>query len=173
MITISNVLSLLRVPLAFVFLHDSPLYRCIAIVLAMLTDGLDGYFARKYRTTSQLGTILDPLMDKFFVVFALTIFILEGRLLPWQMAALLCRDFAIILFGLYLFFTNRWSEYQFRAIWCGKVTTALQFFVMLALSLNIAIPSYVYAIFVVLGIFALIELYFMTPKLTEESKYDS
>lgn len=167
---LSNILTLTRVPLALVFLIPSATLRCLAIILAMATDALDGYFARRFNATSPIGTILDPLMDKFFVFFALTVFILENSLLPWQMAALLCRDFSIILFGLYLYTTGRWAQYQFRAIWCGKVTTALQFVVMLGLSLNYAIPSFVYTLFIALGFFALVELYLMAPNLKTKSQ---
>ena len=39
----------------------------------MATDSLDGYLARKYHKTSQFGAFLDPLMDKFFVFFAVSI----------------------------------------------------------------------------------------------------
>lgn len=161
MINFSNILSLLRAPLAFLFLSSQPSARALAIIFAMITDCLDGYFARRFRNSSQLGAVLDPLMDKFFVVFAFIIFILEGKLSLPSFAALLCRDFAIAIFGLYLYVTEQWKYYRFRAIWCGKITTALQFFVLLALTFTYGTPSWFYTIFVVLGLFALAELYFM------------
>lgn len=161
MFNVSNVLSALRAPLALAFLSDNPMVRCIAIILAMLTDTLDGYFARRFRNTSQLGAVLDPLMDKFFVVFAFTVFILEGQLTFAQTAAMLCRDLAVVLFGVYLYFAGEWARYQFRSIWCGKVTTAFQFLVLLALTFYYPVPSWAYGVFVILGFFALMELYFM------------
>ena len=39
--------------------------------LAGITDYFDGYFARKYNATSQLGEILDPIADKILILFAL------------------------------------------------------------------------------------------------------
>ena len=63
----SNTLSLLRAPLALLFLVEKPYLRLIAILLAMLTDSFDGYLARRSSSVTQLGTILDPAMDKFFV----------------------------------------------------------------------------------------------------------
>ena len=68
-ITFSNFLSILRGPLALFFIIDNAFYRCLAIVLAMATDSLDGYLARRFQMTSQIGAFLDPLMDKFFVFF--------------------------------------------------------------------------------------------------------
>ena len=70
---LSNFLSILRIPLAFALVTDFSLYRALAIGLAMITDGLDGYLARRYRMTSQVGAFLDPLTDKFFVFFAIMI----------------------------------------------------------------------------------------------------
>ena len=37
--------------------------------IAGLTDYLDGYLARKYNATSQIGEILDPIADKVLIVF--------------------------------------------------------------------------------------------------------
>lgn len=157
--TFSNALSLFRGPLALLFLIDNVFYRTIAIVLAMATDCLDGYLARRYRTTSQLGAVLDPLMDKFFVCFAISILMYEHKIKLEAMLALLSRDFAVILFGVYLIVRGAWSNFQFRSIWCGKLTTILQFFVLLGLIFQIKIPIAVYGCFIVLGILALGELY--------------
>ncbi len=161
MINVSNLLSLLRAPLAFAFLSENQTLRCVAIILAMLTDCMDGYFARRFRNTSQLGAVLDPLMDKFFVVFLFIVFILEGNLTPLQMAAMLGRDFAVVIFATYLYFAGEWGKYFVRAIWSGKVVTSFQFFVLMALTFHYAIPPYVFVVFVVLGAFALLELYMM------------
>ena len=43
----------------------------ILFFVAGVTDYLDGYLARKYNATSQLGEILDPIADKILIVFVL------------------------------------------------------------------------------------------------------
>ncbi len=159
MVNLPNFLSLLRLPLAFIFLQDNPYFRALAIFIAMATDGLDGFVARRYQLVNRVGTLLDPLTDKFFVFFVLTVLIGEGRLSPLEGSFLLCRDFAVILYGFYLAMRSRLFSYQFRAIWCGKITTALQFIVLLGLTFKISFPVYVYGTFLLLGIFALGELY--------------
>jgi CDP-diacylglycerol---glycerol-3-phosphate 3-phosphatidyltransferase len=159
--TFSNFLSLLRGPLAFLLLVDHVYYRALAIFLAMATDCLDGYLARRFRTTSQVGAILDPLMDKFFVFFAVSLLMHEGSLDLWQALALISRDFAVLLFGLYLALRGTWSNFQFRSIWCGKITTTLQFLVLLGLIFHLSIPVSIYGCFIVLGVLALFELYFI------------
>ena len=95
MLSLSNSLSFLRAPLAFLFLIDNTPCRLVAIFLAMLTDSIDGYLARRRRTATQFGAILDPAMDKFFVFFALTGLFLESKLALWQGCAIVARDFKL------------------------------------------------------------------------------
>lgn len=124
----------------------------------MLTDGLDGSLARRQQSMTKFGTMLDPLMDKFFVFFVLGIFFGEGRLTLWEAAAFVCRDFSVIIFGLYLAVSGYLMNYRFRAIWCGKLTTFFQFIVLITLTFGIALPPYVFTVFIVLGLLALVEL---------------
>ncbi|MCE2983352.1 MAG: CDP-alcohol phosphatidyltransferase family protein [Parachlamydia sp.] len=160
----SNVLTLLRGPLVLLFLFESVHVRMLAVLLAMLTDCLDGYLARLYKMTSQLGAFLDPLMDKIFVIGAASILLHEGRLETWQLLSFLSRDFAVLLFGLTLFFQGQWSRLRFHSIWAGKIATALQFVVLLALLFNFSIPSSIFLIFISLGIISLFELFFWKYK---------
>lgn len=159
MFNLSNSLSLLRAPLALLFLFESPTLRLLAILLAMLTDSIDGYLARKWHTTTRFGAVLDPAMDKFFVVFCLGILLSEHRLLPWQGLMMISRDFALCLFGLYLSLSGLWQSYVFRAIRWGKITTALQFVVLIALTMGFSIPWYLYIAFVIFAGLALVELF--------------
>ncbi len=159
MLTIPNLLSLMRIPLAFLFLQQNLWLRGLAIVLAMVSDGLDGYIARRFGSISRFGTLLDPLMDRFFVFFIIGVLITENQLTFIDASALICRDFAVLLFGFYLVLTGKISKFRFRAIWCGKVTTSLQFLFLLAMTFHLPIPEYTYSVFVVLGFLALMELY--------------
>ena len=167
-LTLSNFLSLLRGPLALLFIVDSIFYRCLAIVLAMTTDCLDGYLARRFRMTSQIGAFLDPLMDKFFVFFAVSMLMFEGQLQRWEALALISRDFAVLLFGLYLALRGTWANFQFRSIWSGKITTTLQFFVLLGLTFHLVMPVYIFWCFIALGILALFELYFIEQQIIRQ-----
>ena len=161
MLSLPNLFSLMRFPLAFCFLQGNTVVRFIAITLALMSDGLDGYLARRYNACSRLGTILDPLMDKFFVFVVLFALMNEDRITLLQVGALICRDFSVVLFGVYLALTGKLANYQFRAIWCGKISTCLQFIVLLGLTLNVVFPSSIFILFIILGVLALGELYFV------------
>ncbi len=162
MLTLSNTLSLIRLPLAFFFLQESILLRLLAIVLAMITDSIDGYLARRSQSVSRFGAILDPAMDKFFVFFVLTVFLFEGKLASWQVAAMLSRDFFLCLYGIFMTATGRWKTIIFRAIRWGKVTTALQFIVLMGLVMQFSFSWIVYGAFVAMGWLAFIELFQVT-----------
>lgn len=63
---------------------------CLFIIVA-LTDKLDGYLARKLNQVTQLGEVLDPMVDKALIVFTIIsiIMVYPGLLLP-VLAILVC-----------------------------------------------------------------------------------
>jgi CDP-diacylglycerol--glycerol-3-phosphate 3-phosphatidyltransferase len=63
-------------------------------VVAMATDWVDGWWARRNDRTSDLGRILDPVADKLLVMAALIM--LVGDVLPaWMVAAVIAREFLV------------------------------------------------------------------------------
>ena len=159
MLSISNGLTLLRAPLAFLFLVENTSLRVTAIILAMITDSIDGYLARRRSTVTQFGAILDPAMDKFFVFFALMILMIEGKIEMWQTLAMISRDFFLCAFGIYLSLSGLWKTYECKSIRWGKATTALQFLALIAITLQVSLPGYFYCIFILFGLLAFVELF--------------
>lgn len=158
MLTISNGISFIRGPLAFLFLIKSPTIRLVAILAAMLSDSVDGYLARRYQATSRFGAILDPVMDKFFVYFALSVFLFEGKIVAWQMATLISRDFFLCLYVAIVLLRKKWNALVFRSVRWGKVSTALQLIVLISLVYGISFPWIVFAAFVIMGWLTFLEL---------------
>ena len=70
----------------------------IFIALAIASDFLDGYFARKQHQISELGKILDPLADKFLLVSCYLSLAWMGALPGWLVLVVVGRDL-VILFG--------------------------------------------------------------------------
>jgi CDP-diacylglycerol---glycerol-3-phosphate 3-phosphatidyltransferase len=72
--------------------HD---YSATAVfVVAMATDWVDGWWARRTGRPSDLGRLLDPVADKLLVLAALIM--LVGRVLPaWMVAAVVAREFLV------------------------------------------------------------------------------
>jgi len=159
-----NIVSLLRIPLALVFFQHNLVLRTLAVLLALVSDGVDGFLARRYKQTSRLGTFLDPFTDRFFVVVAVAVLFTESHMPLWTIVAMFSRDIAIVLFGLILLMRGQLSQYYLRAIWCGKISTVLQLVVLLALLMKMTVPGYVFISLIILGALALLELLFSDPK---------
>ncbi|NGX26370.1 MAG: CDP-diacylglycerol--glycerol-3-phosphate 3-phosphatidyltransferase [Chlamydiae bacterium] len=170
MFSLSNGLSLLRAPLALLFLSQSLTLRLSAIILAMFTDALDGFLARRRRSTTQLGAVLDPAMDKLFVFIALSVLLYEHQFEVWQALAMITRDIFLCIFGIYLKLSGKWQAYQFRSIRWGKATTALQFLVLILLTVKVAIPAFAYFIFFIFGLLAFVELFQLVKKQATNAK---
>ena len=63
--------------------------------LASITDYFDGYLARKYKIETVYGKLMDPLADKFLVICSLIMLQYLGRMNPFVVMILVCRELTI------------------------------------------------------------------------------
>lgn len=102
--TFANFLSLCRVPLSaaatvIIFVGGPVSWSLSLILVAALTDFLDGLVARQTGTISAWGKLLDPAADKISVAL-LGIALVWNELLPlWFLGAILLRDVLILIGG--------------------------------------------------------------------------
>lgn len=95
-----TVIRMLMIPVLVVVMRDDPTHldnvvSCTIFVVAMLTDIVDGYLARKWNLVSPVGAYLDPMADKLMTATALIMLIPLGRVGPVLVSILLCRELAI------------------------------------------------------------------------------
>jgi len=108
-LTVSNLLSIFRgllvVPFSMVMLSGIASGRhwgAAIMVVAALTDNMDGWFARRLHQTSEWGKILDPLADKIAVGSVAVILLLLDSIPPWFVILLLMRDILILTGGIFV-----------------------------------------------------------------------
>lgn len=157
-VNLANLLSFLRIPLAFAFLYEDRSVRLIAVLLAWVTDVLDGFVARRLGQPTKFGKIIDPLSDKFFVGFALVMLWTESRVTLFLLFSMLSRDLALALFALWSRSVQKPLEVKEKVLWSGKVFTACQLLTLVFLLYTISIPWFLPWAYLALGIVVLFEL---------------
>ena len=119
-LTVPNLLSLSRLPLAAAFLLvDGRSARVALVGLASLTDFLDGWLARRGQT-SQLGALLDPIADKTFVLIAISAFAIEGAVTAGEFVIVISRDLATAMGFIVAYLLRGLDPRAFKARWPGK-----------------------------------------------------
>lgn len=97
-------------------------------VLGVISDGVDGYIARKAKQQSKAGLVLDPLGDKLLLMTAfICLALIDGfplRFPLWVTLIVISRD-SIILLGALIIYIVKQNIAVFPTKW-GKLTTSFQ-----------------------------------------------
>ncbi|MCB9770957.1 MAG: CDP-diacylglycerol--glycerol-3-phosphate 3-phosphatidyltransferase [Candidatus Omnitrophica bacterium] len=91
-------------------------------VIAAITDFLDGYIARKYKLFTNFGKIMDPIADKFLVLSAFFVFMIQGHIVSWMFFIIAGREFAVTVSRLLLMKKGKVLSAEKE----GKLKTVLQ-----------------------------------------------
>ena len=140
--TIPNVLSMLRLALVPVFLALVVLEDYIAafavLVVAGLTDLLDGFLARRLGQVTRLGQLLDPAADRLYI-FAALVGLAANDLVPWWIVVvIIARDAFLLVLGVVLA-NHGYGPLPVHQL--GKVATFALFFGLPVIMLGIAVPA--------------------------------
>ena len=102
-------------------------------ILAAVSDGLDGYVARRYNQRSTLGVILDPIADKGLLLSGIITLSLtnwsefepgSGKFPAWFPVLVISRDAILLVGTLVLYLLN--GKVQVKPHWTGKIATVLR-----------------------------------------------
>jgi CDP-diacylglycerol--glycerol-3-phosphate 3-phosphatidyltransferase len=138
-----QALTLVRAPLIFLFLAVSVftghpvsefwfVVAFAAMMLSAVTDLFDGYFARKFKVTSQLGSYADPMTDKVFYLTTFpTLIYLADRIGQHGHAR------ALLVLAILFLLRDQWVSFlrsigalhnlSAKANWSGKARTLISF----------------------------------------------
>ena len=130
--TLPNLLTLLRVPLAaLIWLAPrSPAWLLALMVVAAVSDLLDGWFARRAGAAEDgVGAWLDPLCDKAFILSVLVAVWVTRQPPLWMALVASLREVVLLPLVIARFTVPRLRQggIPWRAMLLGKATTVMQF----------------------------------------------
>ena len=135
---IPNVISIFRivlvVPIAYYLWYQYFFTALLLFLMGGLSDGLDGFLARRYKWETELGVILDPMGDKLMM---LTAYLLLGwhNLLAWWLVGLVIFRDLIIVLGT-LLYRKYIGEAKLKPLFISKLNTAFQIILVLLIMLS-------------------------------------
>jgi cardiolipin synthase (CMP-forming) len=139
---IPNILTVLRIlmiaPIIWAIADGQYLLALGLVFIAGASDGLDGFLARRFGWTSDLGAMLDPLADKLMLVSAYLALSYTG-LVPWWLTfAIIMRDIIIVI-GAIIYHIS-FDELEINPSYVSKINTFFQIALALVVIFNAAFP---------------------------------
>lgn len=134
-VTFPNILTFLRMALipafASLLFYGYSGWALAAFLVAGISDGIDGFVARRFDQQTELGTILDPIADKLLMTTSFIVLSMKslpdsgGPLVPfWVTSAVIGRDVLIVSVAIAI---NIMTGFKgFRPSWLGKLSTLVQ-----------------------------------------------
>jgi cardiolipin synthase len=127
-LTVPNQLTLLRLGFLPIFIilvfYRRYSWALAILILAALTDSMDGLLARSLNQKSRLGAYLDPIADKLLLSSSFIVLALNGQLRWWLTILVLGRDVLILTAAAVILVTTGYRSFP-PSIY-GKLTTTLQ-----------------------------------------------
>lgn len=153
-----NILSMFRIVLIPVFVvlyfsHDVAhhyLWAMITVIVAALTDVVDGYIARRFNLITAVGKILDPMADKMMQAAVLVCLAFTHPLVVPMAAIHFVKEMTMLIGGLWFF---RQQNQPYSSRWWGKLSTVI-IIVTLVLIIFSDVADYVPNVLVIVGIVA-------------------
>ncbi len=138
-LTIPNILTAIRlgcIPLILLFIWERDLrYALFLLLVAGVTDFLDGLTARLLKQKTLLGMYLDPIADKLLLSSCFLVLALTGEV-SWVVSGMvLARDAGIVITAAVLMFTTQLR--RFPPTLLGKANTAVQVAAVFAVLLDV------------------------------------
>lgn len=122
--TLANAVSVVRLMAIPVFLwlvvEDQLLIAFVLLVVAVLTDFVDGMIARHMNEITKLGQFLDPFADRLFIAATVIALAIQAVVPWWFVIAVMLRDALLGIGGLVM---ARYGAATLPVKWWGKVAT--------------------------------------------------
>ena len=131
-----SILSSFRLAAALVFPFCPEHLWFWLIVVAGVSDGLDGWLARRWQAVTWQGGLIDAIADKLFVLTVLLVFISQDMVHPLWLPAVISRDLLVLMTAIYIAIRQDWPAFKrMSASAAGKLATGGQFTLFLTITL--------------------------------------
>ena len=142
--TVPNQITLLRLGFLPIFLalisYERYRWALLVLVLAGLSDGIDGLLARKLNQKSSLGAYLDPIADKLLLSSSFVILAFKTRIAWWLTIIVLSRDILILIVAVVILLISGYRPFPPSIF--GKLTTFFEILLVFTVVLNAAYPAF-------------------------------
>ena len=132
---IPNLLTTLRlfliIPISLLLLNQNYSWAVSLFLVAAISDGLDGFLAKKMNSVSTFGLIMDPIADKFLLVSIYIVLTYLGQIPVWLCVLIVVRDLSIIAAVTGYFFVG--GSKIIKPSLVSKANTFIQFILILYL----------------------------------------
>ena len=139
-----NVITLVRFalifPTAWFIWNENYAEALILMLIAGLSDGLDGALARGYRWTSKFGEMADPLADKVLVGAVFVLLTIQGHIPIWVALIVIGRDLVIVCGA--LTFRQLFGALEIDPTLVSKINTGLQVTVLVLTLIDLSEMEY-------------------------------
>lgn len=109
------------------------------LVLAGLSDGIDGLLARRLNQKSELGAYLDPIADKLMLSSSFVILAFKHKIAWWLTILILSRDVLMLMVAAVILLISGYRPFP-PSIY-GKLTTTLQILLVFTVIAAAAFPA--------------------------------
>ncbi len=127
--TTANMITFLRLVLSIVFIlsfiRERFAVALIVFLIGSLTDGIDGFVARRRKEVTEIGKMFDPLCDKFLIDSGFILLSLSKVIPIWLFIVVVIRDALILSGSLALIMQGKSKDV--KPTYVGKITAFLQF----------------------------------------------
>ncbi|HEY4140683.1 MAG TPA: CDP-alcohol phosphatidyltransferase family protein, partial [Pseudolabrys sp.] len=96
----------------------------VLFVVAGISDAVDGFLAKRYNMTTELGRYLDPLADKALIVSIYLALGINGTIPRWLVILVVSRD--ILIVGGIMLSWLMGDPLKIKPLWVSKLNTAAQ-----------------------------------------------
>jgi len=185
--SLPNIISILRILLVIptvYFLSEHKYSNALLVFLiAGLSDGLDGFLARRFGWITRLGSFLDPMGDKLLMTASYFMLGYLGHLPVWLVLLVIGRDLVIVIGA--LAYRLLVQDITMQPLIISKINTACQIFLVLLMIYDLSdipgaahVPAWasvtmVYAVMITTILSGISYVYIWTVRARSELKKES